>query len=649
MAGLTPNSANIGRTKRAILAATHVVVHPEYEYWRPDWQKIRDALAGEREIKRKGEIYLRRMPGSDIDQYAEYLHRAVFYNMSDQTLAGMVGQVFRRPPVLRNLPKIGAVVGVAADGSQEIISPAADLETQMKRFAKDGTSHQGFAKTVVAEQIALGRFGALVDVTPAAASAKPQSYAVGYAAENIVDWTIEDVDGLFRLTRVLLREFERIGNPAGATQNNPWIGAETKGKNQGKRFDRAAQVETERQARVNRFSSAYEYQTIYRELVLEQQPDGSRVYKQFVYVSDPLALPRNIYTPSVRGVPLSFIPFVFFGSFSNACDCEKPPLLDIVDLNIKHYGTYAQLEHGRFYTALPTYYAPGNADNDAAEYHIGPSTVWEVPSGETPGIIEYKGEGLKTLERALNEKEQQIAAIGGRLMPGMSKSVSESDNQSSMREANEQSLLLNVMMALEEGMTLLVRYWLMFRDVPLRLTETLRYECDATFLTVAVDARTLRALQQLYESGLLPIEALYENFVKNGVIPSSLTLDDFTARMKDPNSFVGLPDVAAMRRGFASRQQELDQTRLAREADFEQAKLDFEARRLEMDETKLAIAEKVEATSVTATRKLGDPEQAPADQATKLQVAVQQKQVAAQTKAARAAPAAKPKPPGGVT
>jgi hypothetical protein len=102
--------------------------------------------------------------------------------------------------------------------------------------------------------------------------------------------------------------------------------------------------------------------------------------------------------------------------------------------------------------------------------------VWEVPSGETPGILEFKGEGLKTLERALNEKEQQIAAIGGRLMPGMSKSTSESDNQSHLREANEQSLLLNVMMALEEGMTMLVRYWLMFRDVPLRQTETLRYE-----------------------------------------------------------------------------------------------------------------------------------------------------------------------------
>jgi hypothetical protein len=67
------NSANISRTKRATQQVTHLVVHPEYEYWRPDWQKIRDALAGEREIKRKGAIYLRPMKGSDNEQYAEYL------------------------------------------------------------------------------------------------------------------------------------------------------------------------------------------------------------------------------------------------------------------------------------------------------------------------------------------------------------------------------------------------------------------------------------------------------------------------------------------------------------------------------------------------------------------------------------------------
>ena len=41
--------------------------------------------------------------------------------------------------------------------------------------------------------------------------------------------------------------------------------------------------------------------------------------------------PHGEYTqvePSIRGLPLEEIPFVFFGASGNASDCEKPPLLD---------------------------------------------------------------------------------------------------------------------------------------------------------------------------------------------------------------------------------------------------------------------------------------------------------------------------------
>lgn len=637
MAGLSPNSANINRTKRASQQQTHLVVHPEYEYFRPDWAKIRDAIAGEREIKRQGTKYLRSPKGFDSEDYATYIDRAAFYNMSAQTQAGMVGQVFRRPPVIRNLPATGEITARDAGGSVQLIAPASvgKLLTQLNRFAKDGTSHQGFAKTVAAEQIAMGRFGVLIDVAPNVDV--PASYAVGYAAENIVDWTVEDVDGFYIPTRVLLREFERIDDHATPSQQNPWIGREgsqTQDRNSGGRraglAERQGSARADAMARPTRFTSSYTYRTIYRELILELQNDGSRIYKQFVYVEDPLGMARDVYVPKVRGRTLGFIPFVFFGSMSNAADCEKPPLLDIVDLNLKHYRTYAELEHGRFYTALPTYYAPGNQDNDAAEYHIGPGRVWEVDKeGGIPGILEFKAVGLQTLERSLNEKEQQIAAIGGRLMPGMSKSVSESDNQSALREANEQSLLLNVIMALEDGMTMLVRFWLMFRDIPLVDTATLRYEIDATFLTTALDARSLRAIQQLYEGGLLPIDALYENFVKNGIIPSTTTLAEFTAQMSNPLSFIGQPDAIAQRRGFNSRQQELDQQRMAREADFQQQELDQAERHLEIDEQKLAIAARVDSTSVAASRKLGDPEGAAPSQAEAGALAVQRTTAAA--------------------
>lgn len=659
MAGFAPNSANIDRTKRAVQAFSHVVVHPEYEYWRPEWTKIRDAIAGEREIKRKGALYLRPMQGSDAEQYEEYLHRAVFYNMSNQTLAGMVGQVFRRPPTVRNLPRPGALTARNDAGEEIVVSAGTDLLPTLYRFAKDGTSHSNFAKTIATEQLAMGRFGVLVDAADTVAG-KPQSFAVGYSAENIIDWQIEEVDGFYVPVRVLLREFTRETPPG--SDDNRWINedANRPGQRNKRRRPQTAMVRTadgellaatgprRNLAPEPSTAGGYTYVTIYRELRLERTEDGGRVYVQRIYREDPLGIPEKVLTPLIRGNPMRFIPFVFFGSHSNSADCEKPPMLDIVDLNLKHYRTYAELEYGRFYTALPTYYAPGNADNDAAEYHIGPGTVWEVPSGETPGILEFKGEGLKTLERALNEKEQQIAAIGGRMMPGASKSTSESNQQSAMREANEQSLLLNVITSLEEGMALVLRYWLMFRDVSLNDTARLRYEIDTTFLSTALDARAIRAVQQLVEAGLLGTDDLFEVWQKFGLISSGMTLEEFRAKMADPNSFLGQPDAEAMRRGYVSRAQELEQARLAREADFQQQELDLLERQREVEEEKLRIAASVGSTSVAASRKLGDPEQAAPSVAESQQIAVQKKSADAAAKAAANKPAPKPggSPPG---
>lgn len=647
MAGTAPNSTNISRTKRAIQAFSHLVVHPEYEYWRTEWSKIRDAIAGEREIKRKGAEYLRPMTGSDDDQYEEYLHRAVFYNMTNQTLAGMVGQVFRRPPQVRGLPRPGAVIARGPDGEEIVVNAGQDIAPSLHRFAKDGSSHSTFAKTIATEQLALGRFGVLVDTAKQVVGGKPQSFAVGYAAENIIDWQIEDVDGFYVPTRVLVREFVREQQPG--SNDNAWINEPgRRGKRQRPQTAMVRTADGEltpasgkaRQAMPEPSTAGgYHYATLYRELTLAPQPDGTRIYEQRVYREDPTGIPEEVLTPLIRGNPLRFIPFVFFGAFSNAADCEKPPILDIVDLNLKHYRTYAELEYGRFYTALPTYYAPGNADNDAAEYHIGPGTVWEVPSGETPGILEFKGEGLKTLERALQEKEQQIAAIGGRMMPGASKSTSESNQQSAMREANEQSLLLNVITALEEGMTHVVRYWLMFRDVLLSDTAKVRYEIDTTFLSTALDARSIRAVQQLYQDGHLTVDHLYEVWIKYGLIPSSETLDEFETKMKDPNSFVGQPDAEAMRRGYVSRAQELEQARIAREADFQQQELDLQERARALEEEKLAFAQQFGATSVSASRELGDIEQAPPSQKAQRQLDIQAKQVEVAAKAAQNKPA----------
>lgn len=560
--GLTPNSTNIDRVGRGVAQETSTVVHPEYMYWRSDWMKLRDVLAGQKEVKRKAQIYLPMMKGMEKEDYAGYLDRATFYNMASQTQTGMLGQVFRKDPYIRNLP------------------PKFD-DTIRTRFAKDGSGHVAFCKTVLSEQIGLGRFGVLVDA-PAEPTTEPTSFAIGYTAENILDWRVEEVNGFFTLTRVLLREFTR--NVAGTGSENGFDPSDPRyrplASQRGIDGGAARAIASKRATLVAgaaRWGDNYTYETQYRELTLEQEPDGSWVYHQYIYKNDPGTVPTSEVTPVIRGIPLDFIPFKFFGAQSNTEAVERSPLLDIADLNLSHYRTYAELEYGRLFTALPVYYAPGADGDGVAEYHIGPNTVWEVPSGETPGILEFHGTGLKALETALSTKESQIAAIGGRLLPGLNK-VSESGNQTVLREANEQAVLLNCIMASEFGMTDVIRWWLMFRDIALADTTDLEYEINQEFLSTPIGAREIRAIQMLYLDGIIPAEVLYDYLLRASVIPTSMTLVDFKTALKDPNSFINNPEAQARQRGFTDRKEELAQAQIAREADFQQQELDLQNR-----------------------------------------------------------------------
>ena len=280
MSGQTPNSTNISRVSRSNAQAQHLVVHPEYSYAAPDWRMLRDVLSGQREIKRLGKTYLPAMKGADTDDYAIYLERAVFYKMTAQTQNGMLGQVFRREPSIRHLPP--------------------KFKDAVRQFAKDGTSVTAFTKTTMGEQIGLGRFGVLVDAPATVVKGQAQSYAVGYAAENILDWTIDTVNGFFQPTRVLLREFAR-DDGAGPSRDNPWIGLTSTQARKQRKLDEAARAAGRPVARKSLTSDGYTYTTFYRELLLEQQDDGTWVYTQYLFREDPNSAPISSATPRPLG------------------------------------------------------------------------------------------------------------------------------------------------------------------------------------------------------------------------------------------------------------------------------------------------------------------------------------------------------------
>lgn len=468
-------------------------IHPDYTYYRPEWDAVRDALAGERRVKSRGTDYL---PALDVEYgttYEVYKERAIFVNMVARTVLGLVGTIFRRPLRASNVEK-----------------------TKLENVTLNGLDMNLFAKKLAFEVCALGRIGVLVDM-----QAGGKVYLTEYIAENILSWKTRIVNGREELTYVLLREI---------TDQTPILDGNTPFVSNSSGYSSGLQAR-------------------YRVLLLDNGVYKQRVYSTTGNDANPAFAGAEFteITPTKNGKPFDFIPMKIIGPLSPTPEIQKSPVYDITSLNYAHYRTSAQLEHGRFYTALPVYYVPITGGQENGDYHVGPSVVWEVPEGQKPGILEYFGTGLKSLADSLTEKEEHIAQLGGRIMGIRPQATAESDNIFAMKQANEMSILLNITESMSAGLTQCLRWYLDWQRIP---ADEVYVTLNQDFKSLSIAARELRAISLLYQQNILPIQEVYRILQEAEFIGETVTLEEFKGMLDNLDNFPNQPDVAAMHEGY---------------------------------------------------------------------------------------------------
>ena len=446
--------------------------HKEYTENYEAWERCEHAAEGQDEIHEYGVKYLPRLSGQTDQEYFAYKQRALYYNATARTIDGLTGMLFMK---------------------KEVVEAPAAMDSIIADVTMGGLSLHQFAEVISEEVITIGRCGVLVDYPPIVnavtlAQAQEQGarpYATMYDAESIINWKTGRINNIEQLTLVVLEEENEIP--------------------------------------IDEFESKCEPQWRVLDLV-------NGAYRQRVFRKDKrgeFILVEEIF-PQINGRVINKIPFEFFGVRDNSPCVDKPPLLDLVDVNLSHYRTTADYEHGLHFTGLPTPVVTGYySDDKSASLRIGSGTAWLLPDPQSKAFyLEFTGQGLGELREALRSKEAMMATLGARIL-APEKRAAEAAQTANIHRSSENSVLASIAQSISVGLTHVME-WL--RDWS-NVTGDVKVELNRDFIPNSMTAQDVDSLVKSWQSGAISHETLFENLVAGDIIAQEVSFDDEMERI----------------------------------------------------------------------------------------------------------------------
>lgn len=333
--------------------------------------------------------------------------------------------------------------------------PIFKYPARMEKYFTDVGGLQMFElwKRTMTELNLVGRIGVLVDSVDGG-----DPFAVIYPTEAIINWRVNDVGDLIWL--VLAEQYYRMSP-----------------------------------------TDPFEHETVtqYRHLALV---NGQ--YQVTIY-NDKKEQGQTI-TPVYGGKVLDYIPFYVANPFGISAEVVIPPMADIVEINLSHYMSSADLEHGRHFTGLPTPVAIGVEAESTLR--IGSMTAWNIPDPQGDAkYLEFTGQGLQSLENAMKEKQSQMASMSARFLDNSTRG-SESPDTVRYRYSSETASLATVVMTTETLLNLV--YKTMARMMRLDDKEVV-ITLNKDFISTQLNHQEIKELVEAHAKGRISTETLVFN------------------------------------------------------------------------------------------------------------------------------------------
>lgn len=468
-------------------------LYPLYTEYSNRWRTVNDVVEGEPVLKAKDlakyGTYLIEIPqnGSDAEYYnlrnRNYIKGAVFSNITEATLVGYMGMLFRAAPALPELPPEIEYLVADSNGS--------------------GLTLEQHARNTAEQVVKIGRHGVLVDMPPSLGRpATKAEIAAGfrakfksYSAQAIQFWRI---NSLGKVDAIILQE------------------------------SIAQQIDGEE------FKT--ETKTVWRVLRLE---DG--VYTVEVVDNKGNPVEPKITPTDASGKTLNIIPFICFGSMDNVIDVDPLPLEPIALVNLGHYRNVADEESSSHQLSAAT---PWVADsgyqqflNDPNKKELKAQTMGEMGfvvlgTGGQAGFMQVNAN--TQVSKLREDKEKQMIALGAQVVTpsGPAETAEAVRTHKSSQGSRIQVIGIN----LSSGYTMLLEWAALFMGGDVKEPYTLNQK----FFDKDITPDELREMVASWQAGAYSHRILLEKLQGSGFLPEDEDLEQLQQEAENESPVIGL-------------------------------------------------------------------------------------------------------------
>jgi hypothetical protein len=468
--------------------------HPEYKKWLPTWTKCRDAAAGQDAVKAKGETYLKRLPGQSDADYKVYLDPVYFFEATGQTVKGMSGMIFRKPSVM-TIP-----------------------DTTKALMDDDDIKNDEFSAQLVDEVLTVNRVGVLIDYSTVSVDdgrelSQAEAEAMGlrpymtvYKAEVIWNWKEAPVGGKKMLSLVVLgEEYEEAEDEFTSEQKT--------------------------QARVLDLTPDAEGKLVYRQRIFRKSEDVKTKDEWIQHGED-------IYPSMSNGQRLNYIPFRMFDALDGTMRVKKPPLLGLVNMNMSHYYTIAELEHALLFAGNPTPFFSGDfVTEDGVEVttiSIGSSKGIHMTAGSEGKYLEFTGQGVTPLKDNEKEKREMMAVLGARILAPEKRAV-EAAETASIHRSSENSVLASIARVVSAGL----KWCIEVRRDWIGDTGDVEVELNTDYFPIPMTTEDIINLVDGWQRGAYAYSDFLRMMKRGEMIDESRTAEDIREELAEEPPLLG--------------------------------------------------------------------------------------------------------------